>query len=331
MRSIDIHAHIAPLAASRLPEGQTWHGFTRQEMNGRHFLVQGNKRQWLHPAYSLTADERIAYMDSVNVDVQVLTTWVGMYNYDLPADLGASIARECNDYVAELARSRPDRFAGMATLPMQDVNKAVTELERSVSDLGLKGAQIADHVNNKTLDHEDFIPFWSAAEQLGALIFFHQEGDDTIVKPRDTKGWAIDNSIGNLSDRVVTFGTLVFGGVLDRFPDLKVCLAHGGGFTCFGAGRLDRGWQVRSEARELGANIPSTYLNKVYYDCLTHSEAVLRYMIDSAGIDRIFLGSDYPYDMGIDEPTAWVNGLESLTQDEKDAILWKNLERVLGV
>ena len=331
MRSIDIHAHIAPLAASHLPEGQTWHGFTRREMNGRHFLVQGDKRQWLHPAYSLTADERIAYMDSVNVDVHVLTTWVGMYNYDLPGDVGAGIARECNDYVAELTGSHPDRFAGMATLPMQDVGAAVAELERSVNDLGLKGAQIADHVNNKTLDHEDFIPFWSAAEQLGALIFFHQEGDDTIVKPRDTKGWAIDNSIGNLSDRVVTFGTLVFGGVLDRFPDLKVCLAHGGGFTCFGAGRLDRGWQVRSEARELGANIPSTYLNKVYYDCLTHSEAVLRYMIDSAGIDRIFLGSDYPYDMGIDEPTAWVNGLESLTQDEKEAILWKNLERVLGV
>ena len=331
MRSIDIHAHIAPLAASHLPEGQTWHGFTRREMNGRQFLVQGDKRQWLHPAYSLTADERIAYMDSVNVDVHVLTTWVGMYNYDLPGDVGAGIARECNDYVAELTGSHPDRFAGMATLPMQDVGAAVAELERSVNELGLKGAQIADHVNNKTLDHEDFNPFWTAAEQLGALIFFHQEGDDTIVKPRDTKGWAIDNSIGNLSDRVVTFGTLVFGGVLDRFPDLKVCLAHGGGFTCFGAGRLDRGWQVRSEARELGANIPSTYLNKVYYDCLTHSEAVLRYMIDSAGIDRIFLGSDYPYDMGIDEPTAWVNSLESLTQDEKEAILWKNLERVLGV
>ena len=331
MRSIDIHAHIAPAAAAHLPEGQTWNGFTRQEMNGRQFLVQGGKRQWLHPAYSLTADERVAYMDSVGVDIHVLTTWVGMYNYDLPADVGVSIARDCNDFVAELTRSHPDRFAGMATLPMQDVNAAIAELERSMNELGLKGAQIADHVNNKTLEHEDFVPFWSAVEQLGALIFFHQEGDDTIVKPRDTKGYAIDNSIGNLADRAVTFATLVFGGVLDRFPDLKVCLAHGGGFACFGAGRMDRGWQVRSEARALGAGIPSTYLDRVYYDCLTHSEAVLRYMIDSAGIDRIFLGSDYPYDMGIDSPVEWVNSLESLTQDEKEAILWKNLERVLGV
>lgn len=331
MRSIDIHAHIAPAAAAHLAEGETWNGFTRQEMNGRNFLVQGSKRQWLHPAYSLTADERVAYMDSVGVDVHVLTTWVGLYNYDLPADVGAAAARDCNDYVAELTRSHPERFVGMATLPMQDVDAAIAELDRTVNQLGLKGAQISDHVNNKTLDHEDFIPFWAAAEKLGALIFFHQEGDDTIVAPRDTKGYFIDNSIGNLADRAVTFATLVFGGVLDRFPDLKVCLAHGGGFACFGAGRMDRGWQVRSEARALGAGIPSTYLDRVYYDCLTHSEAVLRYMIDCAGIDRIFLGSDYPYDMGIDSPVEWVNSLESLSQDEKDAILWKNLERVLGI
>jgi aminocarboxymuconate-semialdehyde decarboxylase len=331
MRNIDMHAHIAPAAACHLPEGQTWHGFTRQEINGRQFLVQGNKRQWLHPAYSLTADERIAYMESVNIDMQVLTTWVGMYNYDLPGEVGAGIARECNDYVAELTRSHPDRFVGMATLPMQDVSAAIAELERSVNDLGLKGAQIADHINNRTPDHEEFLPFWAAVEELGALILFHQEGEDTVVMPRDTKGWGIDNSIGNPTERVITFGTLVFGGVLDRFPDLKICLSHGGGYTSFGAGRLDRGWQVRSEARALGAGVPSTYLNKIYYDSITHSEDALRYLIDAVGIDRVFLGSDYPYDMGIDSPAEWVNGMESLTQDEKDAILWKNLERVLGV
>ena len=331
MRTIDIHAHIAPAVAANLPAGQEWHGFTRQEANGRQFLVQPNKRQWLHPKYLLTPEQRIAEMDALKVDVHVLTTWVGLYNYDLPAEQGAAIARDCNDYVAELTRSHPDRFAGLATLPMQDVTAAIGELERAMTELGLKGAQINDQVNGKTFDHPDFTPFWAAVEEMGALIFFHQEGDDTIVAPRDTKGYFIDNSIGNLADRVVTFGTLVFGGVLDRFPDLKVCLAHGGGFACFGAGRLDRGWQVRSEARANGVEMPSRYLGKVYYDCLTHSEAVLRYMIDAAGVERIFLGSDWPYDMGIDSPVEWVQGLESLTQEEKDAILWKNLERVLGV
>lgn len=331
MRTIDIHAHIAPAVAANLPAGQEWHGFTRQEANGRQFLVQPNKRQWLHPKYLLTPEQRIAEMDVLKVDVHVLTTWVGLYNYDLPVEQGAAIARDCNDYVAELTRSHPDRFAGLATLPMQDVAAAIGELERAMGQLGLKGAQINDQVNGKTFDHPDFTPFWAAVEEMGALIFFHQEGDDTIVAPRDTKGYFIDNSIGNLADRVVTFGTLVFGGVLDRFPDLKVCLAHGGGFACFGAGRLDRGWQVRSEARANGVEMPSRYLGKVYYDCLTHSEAALRYMIDAAGVERIFLGSDWPYDMGIDSPVEWVQGLESLTQEEKDAILWKNLERVLGV
>ena len=329
MRSIDIHAHIAPAVAAQLPAGQEWHGFTRQEINGRQFLVQPGKRQWLHPKYQLTPEQRIAEMDALGVDVQVLTTWVGLYNYDLPAAVGAAIARDCNDYVAELTRSHPSRFAGMATLPMQDLNAAIAELERAVGQLGLKGAQINDQVNGKTFDHPDFTPFWRAVEEMGALIFFHQEGDDTIVAPRDTKGYFIDNSIGNLADRVVTFATLVFGGVLDQFPALKVCLAHGGGFACFGAGRLDRGWQVRSEARVNIPQPPSGYLNRVYYDCLTHSEAVLRYMIDAAGIDRIFLGSDWPYDMGIDSPVEWVQGLASLTPEEKDAILWKNLERVL--
>ena len=331
MRSIDIHAHIAPAKAVNLKEGENWCGFARTEASGRQFLVQGNKREWLHPSYFLTPEERIAAMDSVGVDVHVLSTWVGLYNYDLPSDVGTATSKDCNDYVSELAQGWPERFAGIATLPMQDVKAAISELERAVTELGLKGAQINDVVNERTLDEPEFDPFWKAAEELGALIFFHQKGDDTIVAPRDTHGYGIDNSICNLANRTVTFATLVFGGVMDKYPDLKVCFAHGGGYACFGAGRMDRGWEVRSEARVNSSQPPSKYLNKFYYDCLTHSEAVLRFMIDSAGIDRIFLGSDYPYDMGIDSPVEWVNSLESLTRDEKDAILWKNLERVIGV
>lgn len=331
MRTIDIHAHIAPAVAANLPAGQEWHGFTRQEANGRQFLVQPNKRQWLHPKYLLTPEQRIAEMDALKVDVHVLTTWVGLYNYDLPAEQGAAIARDCNDYVAELTRSYPARFAGMATLPMQDVTAAIGELERAMGQLGLKGAQINDQVNGKTFDHPDFTPFWQAVEEMGALIFFHQEGDDTIVAPRDTKGYFIDNSIGNLADRVVTFGTLVFGGVLDRFPDLKVCLAHGGGFACFGAGRLDRGWQVRSEARVNIRKPPSAYQRRLYYDTVVMDETALRFLIDSVGIDRVVLGSDYPFVPWEPSPAGWVQGLESLTQEEKDRILWKNLEELLGM
>ena len=331
MRSIDIHAHIAPSDAVNLGEGQEWHGFTVERgESGRTTLMRGSKRYWLHPKFLLTPEQRLAEMDSLGIDVHVLSTWTQMYNYDLPVDVCAATSRGCNDYVAELCKRWPDRFMGLATLPMQDVEAAVIELERSVNGLGLKGAQINDHVNGRTYDESEFAPFWQAVEDLGALILFHQVENDTVVNNR-TSSYNLANSIGNLADRTVTFASLVYGGIMDRHPDLKLCLAHGGGYTCFGAGRLDRGWQVRSEARVNLQHPPSAYVDRFYYDCLTHSEEALRFIIDTAGADRVFLGSDWPFDMGIDSPAEWINGLESLTQEEKDAILYKNLESLFGI
>ena len=329
MRSIDIHAHVAPAKAVNLASGENWHGFTKLEISGRQFLVYDSQRNWLHPSYLKTPEQRLEEMDSINVDVHVLSTWTQLYNYHLPAEVGIATCKDCNDYVVEMVKARPQRFAGLATLPMQDIGAAISELERSMN-LGLKGAQINDHVNGRTYDEPEFTPFWQAVEQMGALILFHQVENETMVEAR-TRKYGLGNAIGNPADRVVTFASLVFGGVMDKFPDLKLCLAHGGGFTCYGAARMDRGWQVRSEAREHLQQPPSKYLSRFYYDCLTHSEAMLRYVIDTAGIDRVFLGSDWPYDMGFDSPVEWVNNLKSLTQEEKDAILWKNLESVLGI
>jgi aminocarboxymuconate-semialdehyde decarboxylase len=118
---------------------------------------------------------------------------------------------------------------------------------------------------------------------------------------------------------------------MDQCPDLKVCLAHGGGYTCFGIGRMDRGWQVRSEARGHINQPPSAYLHRFYYDCLTHSEPALRLLLDAVGADRVVLGTDWPADMRIDWPVAWVLSLKSLTQAEKEKILWKNLEKLLSL
>ena len=120
-------------------------------------------------------------------------------------------------------------------------------------------------------------------------------------------------------------------GVMDRCPNLKVCLCHGGGYTCYGIGRMDRGWQVRAEAREHIQRPPSAYLSRFYYDCLTQSEPALRYLIDAVGADRVVLGTDWPADMCTDWPVSWILEMQSLTQEEKEAILWKNLERLLGL
>ena len=268
-------------------------------------------------------------MDSLGVDVQVLSTNAVLYNYDKDAEATANMARDCNDYAARLASDRPDRFAGLATLPMQDVPAAIAELERGVTQLGLKGAMIGDHVNGWTFDDPYFLPFWKAAESLGALILIHQ-GGATTVTPRSER-YHLPNTIGNLADRAVTFAAFVFGGVMDACPDLRVCLSHGGGYTCFGIGRMDRGWQVRPEARGSLSKPPSAYLSRFYYDTITHDERALRFIIDSVGAERVVFGTDWPYDMCQDWPVSWIMGRESLTRREKELILWRNLENLLGV
>ena len=317
MRSIDIHAHSTPQCFQRtVLAGREWHGMTSAD------------GELFNPRNAWTPEQRIADMDSLGVDIQVVSTTAGFYQYDKEPAVTAAIARDCNDEIYQMTLDYPERLAGLATLPMQESRLAVAELERAVVQLGFKGAMIGDQVNGKTFDEGEFFPIWKAAEEMGALIFIHQ-GGQTIGSERQPR-YHVRNTIGNLADRVVTFAAFTFGGVMDKFPDLKICLAHGGGYACFGAGRMDRGWQVRSEARVNINQPPSNYLGKFYYDCLTHSEPALRMLIDSVGVERVVLGTDWPADMRIDWPVSWVTGLESLTLEEKEAILWKNLEKLLG-
>lgn len=331
MRSIDIHAHLTPQCFWRATErGGNWHTLRReQDARGREYAVVGDKRSHLPPKASWTPEERLADMDSLGVDMHVLSTYVGLYNYELDTSIAVATSQDINNEIDQMSKSWPTRFAGLATLPMQDVPAAIAELERVMIHLGFKGAMINDHINERTLDAPEYLPFWKAAEQLGALILFHQAGE-TVVSSR-IKRYHLPNTIGNLADRTLTFATLVHGGVLDACPDLKICLSHGGGYTCYGIGRLDRSWQARPEARAHTSQPPSAYLRRFYYDCIVYTEAALRFLIDTVGADRVVFGTDWPYDMEFDWPVSWILSLESLTQDEKEAILWKNLERLLGL
>ena len=317
MRSIDIHAHMTPQCYIRaMDAGREWHGITEDTMR------RSVKWCW-------TPEQRLADMASLGVDVQVVSTGDAFYCYDRDAQTVAAMHRECNDEMHQLTLDHPDRFKGFAQIPMQDIPAAIDELDRSVNQLGLVGAMIDDKVNGRTYDDPEFLPLWKAAEQMGALMLIHQGGAN-MVRERSTR-YHLPNTIGNSAERAVTFASFVLGGVMDACPDLRVCLCHGGGYTCFGAGRMDRGWQVRSEARINIQQPPSTYLNKFYYDCLTHSESALRFLIDSVGIDRVVFGTDWPADMAIDWPVSWILSLESLTMEEKEAILWKNLEKLIGI
>ena len=331
MRSIDVHAHLTPQCFWRATEnGGDWHTLKREtDARGMEYALVGGRRQALPPRAKWTPEERLADMDSLGVDVHVVSPYVGFYNYHLPVEVARATSAATNDEIAGMIRAWPERFAGLGTLPMQDVEAAIAEMERCMSQLGLKGVEINDHVNGRTLEEPEFRPFWKAAQELGALVFFHQAGD-TVVTPRSAR-YHLPNTIGNLADRAVTFATLVFGGVMDEFPDLKICLGHGGGYTCYGIGRMDHGWQVRSEARVHITQPPSAYLGRFYYDCIVYTEPALRFLIDSVGADRVVFGTDWPYDMALDWPVAWVLGMKGLSQEEKEAILWKNLERLLGL
>ena len=331
MRTIDFHAHLTPQCFWRATEGSgDWHSLRREnDARGREILVVGDRRGQLPPKSSWTPEQRLSDMDSLGVDIHVVSPYSGFYNYELDTSLAVATSRESNDEISQLMKSWPDRFAGLATLPMQDVPAAVAELERVIVDLGFKGAVIDDKINDKLLDEPEFMPFWKAAEQLGAFILFHQ-GGDTIVDRRIQR-YHLPNSVGNLADRTITFASLVMGGVMDACPDLRICLSHGGGFACYGAGRMDRGWERIPEADRLAALPPSQYLSRFYYDCIVYTEQSLRFLIDSVGIDRVVFGTDWPYDMAQDWPVSWILSMESLTQDEKDAILWKNLEDLLGI
>ena len=321
MRVIDIHAHISPGGLLKeMAAGRNWHGVPAAELLPVHEYTL--RTMW-------TPEQRLQEMDQLGVDVHVLSTNSFLYFYERDEALAAAMARECNEYVSQLTEEHSDRFAGFATLPMQDVRSSIDELERSVEVLGLKGAMIGDNVNGATYDDPSFMPLWKAAESLGAVMFIHQSGD-TTVSPRSAR-YHLPNSIGNLVDRTVTFASFVYGGVMDACPDLKVCLAHGGGFACYGAGRMDRGWQVRQEARVHIEQPPSSYLGRFWYDCLIHDERTLRYLIDTVGIDKVVFGTDWPFDMGVDDPVSWVRNMTRLTREEKNSILGGNIATLLGL
>ena len=225
----------------------------------------------------------------------------------------------------------PDRFAGLATLPLQDIDAAITELERAVNQLGLKGAELDMVVNGLNWDDPKFLPLFKAAESLGALLFFHPQPQDNLVATDRTLKYGLPNSVGVVLEDALLVATLICGGVLEQCPNLRVCVAHGGGGACFAMGRVDHAWQVRPEARVNILKPPSAYQDQIYYDFLTSSEPSLRFLIDTVGADRVVVGSDWPFVGWHPSPGGWLEGLQSLSQEEKEKISWRNLEALLAL
>lgn len=330
MRSIDIHAHLVPQCLwQAIEDGGEWYGMRYETADRSSLYVSKGKVGRIAPKVKFTPEERIQDMDRQGTDVQVVSVHTQILGYHLPVPAGIAQAREINDEIASMTRGWPRRFAGMATLPLPDIDAAIAELDRAVNTLGLKGAELDTVVNGKNWDEPEFLPLFQAAEAMGAVFFYHPQPQHNMMADRIDR-YAIPNSIGVPMEDALITATLICGGILDRCPDLKVCIAHGGGPACYLMNRIDRGWQERRQG-QVAENPPSTYQRKLYYDCITMSEPALRFLIDQVGADRVVLGSDWPFVSWDPSPAGWIQGLGSLTDREKELILHRNLESLLGI
>lgn len=328
IKAIDVHAHIltdetmalinkaAPSLAIKLtPIDQD---ISVLEVNGVPYKP--------FPRGGWDVEQRLKDMDFSEVGAQVLSITPQTFLYGIDASLNATVAALQNDQIAKTVKAQPDRFYGIATLPMQAPDKAAAELRRAMRTLGLKGAQIGSNVNGRNLDDPSFEPLWEAANELKALIMVHP----TQVAAADRlKSYYLTNLIGNPLNSTIAVASLVFGGVVARYPDIKFFFVHGGGFAPWQAGRFSHGWHVRPEPQAKLKVAPDASLATLYYDTILHARPQLECLLSLVGTSRVVLGSDYPYDMGTFECARQVTAL-AIPDADKAKILNRTPLTLLG-
>ena len=328
IKAIDVHAHIltdetmalinkaAPSLGIKLtPIDQD---ISVLEVNGVPYKP--------FPRGGWDVEQRLKDMDFSQVGAQVLSITPQTFLYGIDASLNAAVAALQNDQIAKTVKAQPDRFYGIATLPMQAPDKAAAELRRAMRTLGLKGAQIGSNINGRNLDDPSFEPLWEAANELKALIMVHP----TQVAGADRlKSYYLTNLIGNPLDSTIAVASLVFGGVVARYPDIKFFFVHGGGFAPWQAGRFAHGWNVRPEPQAKLKVPPDASLATLYYDTILHARPQLECLLTLVGTSRVVLGSDYPYDMGTFECARQVTAL-AIPDADKAKILNRTPLKLLG-
>ncbi|MCL3998574.1 amidohydrolase family protein [Streptomyces lavenduligriseus] len=241
---------------------------------------------------------RLAAMDAQGVDVQLVSPSPSHYHYWADEDTAEKVYRLANEATAAHCSAAPDRLRGLGLVPLQHPGRAVRALDHALEQ-GLAGVEISSHAPGRDLSDPDYEPFWSRARETGALVFLHPFGC-TLDERLDR--WYLSNSVGQPVENAVALSHLIFSGVLDRHPGLKLIAAHGGGYLPTHIGRADHAWTTRSDAGAGCAHLPSSYLRRLYFDSLVHDPHVLRELVRVAGADRVLLGSDFPFDMGTEDP-----------------------------
>jgi aminocarboxymuconate-semialdehyde decarboxylase len=326
--TIDIHAHMlpeetirrlgkeSPRVAPKLiarPDGSTI-----MEIAGK--VVQNPM-----PRECWDLDLRLADMDRHGVDMQAICATVHTFFYDQEPALGLACATLQNDEIAAVVKRRPDRFVALATLPMQDPQKAADELRRAMRALGLRGAQIGSNVNGRNLDDPSLEPVWATAHELRAFILVHPHGE--IVPGDRLKSYYMRNFVGLPFETTMAGAALVFGGIIERYPNIAFCLCHGGGFVPYQAGRFVHAFNVRAEPKSRLQGSPEASLARLYYDTIVHSARALEFLIATVGPEHVLLGSDYPFDMGELDCVARV---KSVSSPGREIVLGKRAKELLS-
>jgi aminocarboxymuconate-semialdehyde decarboxylase len=322
---IDVHAHYVPEkcldAEAKATDGHI-HGMRIVQEGSRQVAYTNNARNLaLDPPQIYSIERRLKDMATQWVDMQVLSVPPFLFFYATGPAQCLELCQKINNGFAETVQNYPDRFVALANLPMQEPEMAARELERSVRELGLRGAEICSNINGKNLDDKSFVPFYAKLQQLDVPVFIHPSN---VLGADRLRPYHLQNLIGNPSDTAVAAASLIFGGVLKEFPRLKFYLAHGGGSCPYLRGRWEHGWQVRPEARANIDRPPSDYFRLLCFDSLVHSVPALNFLVETVGPARVMMGTDYPFDMGDRDPVKTVASLPHLSDDQKEMIFGAN-------
>lgn len=331
MFTLDTHCHFFPQAfldAARRPNSLRAALETRAD--GReHLVCPGNFDHPLTPDF-YAAEQMLADMDKTGMQMAAISAAPPTLSYWAEAAAARDLASAMNESIAQRVKEHPDRFIGLATVPLQDIDASVQEAKRAIGELGLHGFQIGSNVGGKNLNHPDYHPFFATVAELNVPLFIHPyipAGEERMQE------YYLHNLLGMVAETGLAIASVIYGGVLEKWPTLKVIFAHAGGVFPYIVGRMDHGYTVRAkECTEAIPHPPSHYIKQVYFDCMSFNDRALRYLVDLVGADHVLLGSDYPFDMGpIGGPAAEVQANAYLSDAEKEQICGGTAKTLFGV
>jgi len=298
---VDVHAHVLLPEIEALVEGAPGLAEARSldaRRNGPAALAVNAPMVRERAPHMVDVGARLSLMGTQGVDVQLVSPSPSHYHYWAGGTVAEQVYRLANEATAAHCSAAPDRLRGLGLVPLQHPRLTVRALDHALEQ-GLYGVEISSHAPGRELSDPAYEPFWTRAEETGALIFLHPFGC-TLDERLDR--WYLSNSVGQPVENAVALSHLIFSGVLDRHPGLRLLAAHGGGYLPTHVGRADHAWRTRTDARADCAQPPSSYLRRLYFDSLVHDAHVLRELVRAAGADRVLLGSDFAFDMGTSDP-----------------------------